>query len=449
MASKRIPGADHLGHRRRSLLLGLCSLLSALAFVLTGCVKATSTPGSIPSTPIPTYVSPTLTPTSSLEPTPMIVTLKLWLPQELDPYGEGAGADVLAQQLSDFSDVHPDLQVEVVVKKAHGRGGLVDFMRTARDAAPSVLPDLVVLDAADLKTVAGAGIIRPLDGPLATSAADDRFRFALSMGQAETQTVGVVIGADMQHLAYRRDLFESPSVSWTDVISAPASFLFPAGGYNGRINDATLIQYLAAGGKLTDAEGAPSLNEDAMISVFDFYSRCITNTVIAPTDVLTFTHVDQSWEGFKAGEGGMTAVRAGRYWLEADDTMAAAPLPTRDGQSLTIARGWALAMVTDDPARQERARSLFDWLTTPDHNAAWTQAAGYLPGTRSSLRLWKISDEERAVLRDLLESAVPPPRSAVMDAVGPPMQEALETLFRGRATPKEAAADAVESAKRR
>jgi len=77
----------------------------------------------------------------------MITTLGLWLPEEFDPYGEGSAADVLAQQLTDFSKAYPDLQVEVTVKKAGGRGGLLDFLRTARDAAPSILPDLIVLDA--------------------------------------------------------------------------------------------------------------------------------------------------------------------------------------------------------------------------------------------------------------------------------------------------------------
>lgn len=380
----------------------------------------------------------------------MIVTLRLWLPQELDPYSEGPGADVLAEQLSEFSDAYPDLQVEVVAKKAHGRGGLVDFMRTARDAAPSVLPDLVVLDAADLEAVAGSGLIQPLDPFLAPSAADDRFPFAMSMGQVETQTVGAVIGADMQHLAYRPDLFDSPPISWSQVISAPASFLFPAGGYDERVNDATLIQYLAAGGSLTDAEGNPSLDEDVMVSVFDFYSRCITNTVIAPTEVLTLTHVDQAWEQFKAGEDGMTVVRAGRYWPELDEwseaeqAVAAVALPTRTGQPLGIARGWALAMVAEDPDRQDLASLLFDWLTAPDHSAQWTQAAGYLPATRSALRLWGISDEDRAMLLGLLEAAIPPPDPEVAAAVGPPMQRALEALLRGRATPEEAAADAVE-----
>jgi ABC-type glycerol-3-phosphate transport system substrate-binding protein len=257
-----------------------------------------------------------------------------------------------------------------------------------------------------------------------------------------------MLGVDMQHLAYRPALFDSPPITWQQVISSPATFLFPAGGYNGRVNDATLIQYMGAGGRLTDAEGNPSLDEEAMVDVFDFYTRCITNAVIAPTRALTATHVDQVWEQFKVGEDGMTVVRAGRYWLEADETMAAAPIPTKSGRPLSIARGWVVAMVAEEPARQDFAMLLIDWLTAPDHSALWTQAAGYLPVTRSALRLWNVSEEERTVLRDLLEAAMPPPRPTVMDATGPPMQQALESLLNGRATPEEAAASAIEGMQR-
>jgi ABC-type glycerol-3-phosphate transport system substrate-binding protein len=378
----------------------------------------------------------------------MVTVLELWLPEELDPYGEQNGSQVLRSQLAEFGDAYPNLQVEVVVKKAHGRGGLVDFMRTARDAVPSVLPDLVVLDASDLGTVAGSDLVQPIDDFVASSAGDDRFPIASVMGSVEGQTAGAVLGVDLQHLAYRPALFDSPPVTWTEVISAPASFLFPAGGVDGRVNDATLIQYLGAGGRLTDAEGNPSLDEDTMIDVFDFYSRCITNTVIAPTQVLTATHVDQVWEQFREGEGGMTTVRASRYWLEADDTMAPAPIPTEDGQTISIGRGWALAMVTDVPVRQEPAMLLIDWLTAPENSARWTQATGYLPPTRSALRLWDVSEEERTVLLSLLEAAVPPPRPLVMETVGPPMQQALESVLSGRATPEEAADSAIERLQR-
>jgi ABC-type glycerol-3-phosphate transport system substrate-binding protein len=378
----------------------------------------------------------------------MIVSLELWLPEELDPYGGGGGSAVLAQQLAGFSDVHSNLQVEVVVKRAYGRGGLIDFMRTARDAVPSVLPDLVVVDASDIATVAGSGLVQPLDAFLAPSADDDRFPFASTMGKVDGETMGVVLGADLQHLAYRPSLFDTPPVTWSHVISAPATFLFPAGGQNDQVNDATLMQYLGAGGKVTDAEGQPTLDEEVLIDVFDFYSRCITNTVIVPTQVLTITHADQAWEAFQQGEGGMTTVRASRYWLEADEAMAAAPIPTQNGQPISIARGWALAIVTDDPQRQEQAMELVDWLTDPVRNAPWSRATGYLPGTRSALRLWNVSEEERTVLRSLLEAAMPPPRQMVLETLGPPMQQALTAVLRGEATPEEAANGALETLQR-
>jgi len=415
---------------------------------LVGCGGPTLTPLPVLPTDTPTEPGPTPTATATPKPTPVILTLELWVPEDLDPYAGGEGSALLAQQLSEFSDAHPSLQVEVVVKRAHGRGGLIDFMRTARDAAPSVLPDLVLLDASDLATVAGSGLVQPLDDFLAPSAEDDRFPFAATMGKVEGKTVGAILGADMQHLAYRPATFAAPPLTWSDVVSAPTSFLFPAGGYDGRVNDATLVQYLGAGGKLTDAEGNPALDEEILVDVFDFYSRCITNTVIAPTQVLTATHVDQAWEAFKEGNGGMTVVRASRYWLEADETMAAAPIPTRNGHPLTIARGWALALVCEDPERQASALQLADWLTTPERNASWTQAAGYLPGTRSALRLWKVSEQERTVLRDLLEAAMPPPRTVVIETVGLPMQHALTDLLRGVASPEEAAASAMEALRR-
>lgn len=431
-----------------SFIIRHLSSVISLLLTLTGCdfLPLTPTPTPISSLPPPTPPPSTPTPTSTPQSQPLIVTLTLWVPEQFNPYGERPGADVLAQQLADFSKIHTDLQVEVVVKKAHGRGGLLDFLRTARNAAPSVLPDLVVLDTADLEAAADSGLIQPLDNFLSPAEISDCFPFAVALGAVEEQTMGFVVAADMQQLAYRPALLNSPPVSWTQIVSSPVPFLFPAGGRDDdQVNDATLIQYLAADGKVTDPDGNPWLDEEVMVSVFDFYSTCISTTVISPAVVLSITDADQSWEQFQAGEGGMAVVRAGRYWLEADEAVAAAPIPTRDGQPLSIARGWAIAMVTDDPARQALARLLLNWLVAPDHNAQWTQATGYLPGTRSALRLWDISNADRAVLHKVMEAAVPPPRPEVMATVGPAMQDALEAVLRGRTTPKEAAAAAVES----
>ena len=436
--------------RRWTLGIGHWTLFTILILALTGCGPQSPTPSP---TPIPSPLSPLPTPTPTPESQPMIITLGLWLPEEFDPYGEALAADVLAQQLTDFSKAHPDLQVEVTVKKAHGRGGLLDFLRTARDAAPSILPDLIVLDAADLETAARSGLVQPLGPLLAPAEMTDRFPFAAELGAVDEQTLGFVVAADMQHLAYRPALIESPPISWTQVISPPVPFIFPAGGRDRQINDATLIQYLAAGGQLTDSEGRPWLDEEVMVSVLSFYSTCTSiapisptfhTPSISPTVVLNITDADQAWEQFQAGEGAMTVVRANRYWREADETVAAASIPTQDGRPFSVARGWVVAIVAQDPDRQALATLLLDWLIAPEHNAQWTQAAGYLPGTRGALRLWDVSDANRAVLRGMMEGAVAAPPPEVMATTGRAMQEALEALLRRGVPPEEAAAAAGE-----
>ncbi len=453
-------------HQRNTLIAPLLVLPvvlpvvgAVLAAILTGCAAPT-TPTASPTpaapsalaTPTSPLATPSLTPTTELQ--PVVVTIGLWLPEELNPYGDGRGAAVLSQQLDNFSEAYPDVQVEVTVKKAHGRGGLLDFLRTARAAAPTVLPDLVVLDAADLETAARSGLIQPLTPFLSGTAAGDRFPFAVSLGAVDGETWGFVVGADMQHLAYRPDLLDSPPLSWTQVISPPVPFVFPAGGHDRQVNDATLIQYLAAGGRLSDDEGRPTLDEEVLAEVLQFYADGASREVISPTFetpaisptlVLNIHDAAQSWETFRAGQGLIAVVPAGRYWPESDETFAPAPIPTRDGHPFSIARGWVLALVTDDPDRQALAGLLLDWLIAPDHNGEWTQAAGYLPGTLGGLRAWDISNAERAVLRGVMEAAVPPPRPEVMNTAGRVMQEAVEAVLRGRATPSEAARAAAES----
>jgi len=429
--------------------------------LLTGCNEGAPAPTS----PLPTPVGdppllPTLTPTPTPDVQPMVVTLKLWTPEELNPYGREPGADAMADLLDRFSEAYPDVQVDVTVKKARGRGGLLDFLRTARNAAPSVMPDLVILDVQELETAAGSALVQPLNDLISPIEMDERFPFAVEMGTVTDDTsgpmtAGFIVGVDLTHMVYRAELFETPPISWTSIISPPKSYVFPAGGQDQQVNDATLIQYLAAGGALVDAEGHPTINEEAMISVLDFYSQCMGTGAISPTLALTTRDAAQSWDHFKAGDGAMAAVQAHRYWSEIGDlradpeqaagTWAVASLPTREGQPFSVIKqGWAISLVAQDEARQRLAILLLDWLISPDQNGRWTQASGYLPATKSALRMWDAPNADRAALRRILNAAAPPPNQEAMATTGRVMQEAVIAVLRKRATPEEAAAAAVE-----
>lgn len=421
-------------------------VILGLAFLLTACIAPAPSP--TPS-PLPTETPPSPTPTVPLLPGPLMTTLTLWLPEELNPYGDEPGADLLSGRLADFGAAHPDLQVQVIIKKRRGRGGLLDFLRTASAAAPSVLPDLVVLDEADLQVAAQAGLLQPMDGRIPPDLEADLFPFAVGLGRVGDATFGLPLAAEVRHLAYLPTALPAPPISWGEVLSAGLLLCFPAAGENGIPDDFTFIQYLGAGGRLTDEEGNPMLEEEPLTAVLDFYAQAVATGVISPPVVLSAGTDEECWTYFQR-EGGMTVVNSRRFWAGEEGATfgvapEAGPIPTRDGRPVTLAKGWVLALVATGPEQQQRAMALAAWLLDPGWYGAWTQSSGYLPVTRSGLGGWTVSAERWEVLGGILMGAREPLPQSLRKRLGPPLQMALEAVLQGRQSPAEAAARAVQS----
>jgi len=408
--------------------------------LLTACVAPapSPTPSPPPTEPLP---SPTLT--SSL-PGPLITTLTLWLPEDLSPYRDDGGADLLAGRLADFGAAHPDLQVQIIVKKSRGRGGVLDFLRTASVAAPSVLPDLVVLDEVDLQVAAQIGLLQSIDGRIPPDLEADLFPFAIGLGRVGEATFGLPLAAELQHLAWSPALSPSPPISWSDVLSAGLPLCFPAAGENGIADDFTFAQYLGAGGRLMDEGGHPMLEEGPLTAVLDFYAQATAAGVISPPVVLSTGTDEECWAHFRR-QGGMTVVGSRRFWTEWEGVAEPGPIPTRDGRPVALAEGWILALVTTSPEQQQRAMALAAWLMDPAWYGAWTQSTGYLPVTRGGLGGWTVSGERREVLMAVLAGARPTLPKSVRERVGPALQVAMEAVLQGRQSPAEAAARAVQS----
>jgi ABC-type glycerol-3-phosphate transport system substrate-binding protein len=307
------------------------------------------------------------------------------------------------------------------------------------------MPDVIVLSHVDLRAAAQGGLLYPLDTLLPEELAANRFPFASALGEVDGRTMGITFAAHMQHLAYRPTLFSSPPLTWTDVISSPAPLIFPAGRED-NVSDFTLIQYLAAGGHLLDGEGGALLEEEPLTEVLSFYEQAVAADVISPTVVLGVGENVGCRDVLTDSQVGMAAVDSHCYWTQLQDEVAFLPLPTPDGQALSLAEGWSMALVvTPDPGRQEPALRLMEWLLAPEHLGPWTQSEGYLPGTLDGLETWDVPAEERAILEALLEGAVPVPDPTIRTVVGSPLQAAVEAVLRGRRSPAEAAADAVRA----
>lgn len=199
----------------KSIHLAVICLAGVILLILTlSCQSSTTGTAAVQATAT-TSPSPTLiredvqteaTPfiTATVEPADEPLDLVLWMVEEVSPTAEGELGDFMANSLQTFSRSHPDIEVEVILKKAGGKGGMLDFLRTAKEVAPSILPDVAVLDATDLTQAYAGDLIQPLAGQLDRSLVQDLLPAARRMGTIEDELVGVPLGLEMEHTVYNR-----------------------------------------------------------------------------------------------------------------------------------------------------------------------------------------------------------------------------------------------------
>jgi ABC-type glycerol-3-phosphate transport system substrate-binding protein len=222
-------------------------------------------------------------------------------------------------------------------------------------------------------------------------------------------------------------------------------YVFPAGGQAGMVNDAFLIQYLAVhpwppGGNANE----PFLDQDSLVAVLQFYLDGVSRGIF-PVDIVDYHTTDSCWRDYLDGNAAITQVSASRYLAERDRTQSssAAPIPGINGPAASISRGWALALVTADPARQSLAAEFLSQFLAPETNAAWNRAAGYLPTRQSSLATWGEGDGYTPFIGQQLQTAQPRPLVPSYAQVATALQDAVNAVLTGAATPEQAAAQAI------
>ncbi len=260
------------------------------------------------------------------------------------------------------------------------------------------------------------------------------------------QLMGIPFEMDVEHLIYNTNKVTSTPIAWTDVISANTTYVFPAKGTNGLVNDAFLIQYLALGGRLQDDEGQPFLDEQALRAALEYYRRGVEEDVIPP-EILTIGSPDEIWPDYVAAQVGMAHASGHRFLSDKSVLRSTdfASIPTHDGTPLTIGHGRGLAIVTHDPDRQATAARLIEWLMEPNNNVAWSRATMYLPTRYAAFNLIGDEDLYWSFLQHQLEIAVPSPSFPEYDQIGRVLQQAVIEVLGEEATPEEAAAAAVDA----
>jgi ABC-type glycerol-3-phosphate transport system substrate-binding protein len=120
-----------------------------------------------------------------------------------------------------------------------------------------------------------------------------------------------------------------------------------------------------------------------------------------------------------------------------------AAIPTRDGNLGTLSKGWALAVVTEDPDRQAVAAQLIEWLLEPKNTADWNLAAGHLPTRQEAFDYLGTADDYFPFVQRQLANVYPRPMASAYEKIGRALQRAVQDVLQGKASPEEAAAAAI------
>jgi multiple sugar transport system substrate-binding protein len=417
----------------------LIILALGLIFSLTGCSPATpgvdtSTPELSP-TPEPSPVPPA--PTEEIPTGPLI--LNLWIPLQFDPQGDSPAGKLLAARLDEFTTRRSGVIIETRIKDVEGPGGIADTLRSANAAAPLALPDLVALPYATLQSTAAEGLLHPFDGLTAVMDDPDWYEYARQFSHIQNNVFGIPFAGDALLMVYRPEIIESPPANWAALAELGKPLAFAAAAPNALF---PLTLYRASGGLVIDEEAHPVLEVTPLSEVLNFFSQG-SRSGYFPFSLTQFETQEQLWSAYQEGQADMVITWASRYLQAPLEDSTLAGIPTANSIPYSTGTGWAWALTSTDPQRQELAAELAEFLTTAGFLAEWDAAAGYLPPRPSALTTWE-DNPQRNLLIQVSQSAQLVPTNEILGALSPALSSSTISVLKDQADPDTAAQSAVD-----
>lgn len=326
-----------------------------------------------------------------------------------------------------------------------------DFNRTLQQAAAAgTLPDVALINAFDTAQMADAGIIEDLT-PYAEEwgEQDAYYETGWATGQVDGATYGIPHLADVYALYYNEDVLARADVevpaTWDELEAAAARVAESGAAPNGLAMSGiegaegatgVLLRTLAAGGDLSGFGGPAGVT--ALESV-----RRMTESGGLSEGFLTWTE-DDAMAAFTSGEAGMVVNSASAINVIQDAApdlaWSVAPLPADtteatflSAENLTVGAGSGDA---------DAAWDLIAWMQQPSELEEYLPARNKLPA-RDDVP-GAVTDPERATFADQLVHAWAPTgdQAARSNEALTLVQQALQSVVSGAASPADAAADA-------
>ncbi len=386
----------------------------------------------------PTAVNPISQPANPSEPVDVLPNgtrqLVIWTPEFFQP-PETATDDVLEDVYDQFHRDHPNVHLDLQIKAESGDSSVFNYLRNAQSMAPTLLPDIVLLDTEQLWQANELGLIQAVDwGTLPRM--PDFFPFARAAASYEEKMLGLPYSADIMHLVYPADQIAQAPTTWDELLENDTPYLFAAGKRE-HPNESLLLQYVGAGGQLFE-NGAIN-SPDALTALFTFIFQARQQGLL-PRNIVEVKSLETAWSIFETDYAGIADTSA-RLVLSRRQTLSMlgfAPVPTATGSTVTIAHTWAFAIITPDAQQQQLALDLIAYLIDPAAHSAWSRATRQLPTQTTAYVAAVDASPYYDFLRRQLEVAIAIPNGRPFADFAKRLQQAQEAVLLDQLTIEDA-----------
>lgn len=415
--------------------LAACSLLGQSG-------EATALPAETVTAVIPTATSQPIAPVDlgvTQTVTPSRQTLTIWIAPEILNATEG-GTAVLQEQLNRFQAENPNIDLVVEPKSVTGQGSILNYLRTGRNIAPAIMPDLVTLPSDQLGSALNEELILSLAGTLDNDLLNDLYPAGREMAGSGEQIEGYpFILTEMPHLAYNTAVFSGTiPLRWNNFIQLPEqTFAFPA---NGEAGATLLLQfYLGAGGKLENEAGQPVLEVAPLTAALEQINNGQESGFVLGQSNNLGT-VEETWRALESGSATFVQTSAEQYLQNRQGELPVDfhSIPGPQRPLTPLVRGWAWAISAKEPGKQAAALALLRTLVEPENLAQWSEAAHFLPARRTAYDFWLTKDPYVPFARRELAQARPHPLNPGSKMITI-LENALFDVISDSKTPQQAA----------
>ena len=374
-------------------------------------------------------------------PTPSSYLIELWIPPAFDPDQNDSEAGKALENLIDqYMDDHPNVTITHRVKAASGDSSMLNTLTSASHIAQDVLPSLALISRNDMETAVQRGLLQPIN----TSVLEDGeswYDFAKQSSSIDSVIYGIPVLGDSTVLTYRPSKIGPELGDWNDILTRGLPIGFAPSSSTSLFG---LFVYLSLGGKLTNDQGQPYLDQQKLTETLNFFLTGGQNGAFPPS-ISQLVDQGQVWQRFNEGTIQMiiSQLSSFRHYQSPDISVLALPM-SNNVTGYPLINTWNLVLIEDNPIYQEETVRFAEYFSDMAVNDKLSAEAGYIPVRRGDHKAWA-EDPQREIVEMMSESGLLAPNNQITNKLVPLINNAVLQVIKNQMSPDDAAKEAMSS----